>query len=112
MLAVHGEPRYVSRLTKEDDMAGAGHDERIIKPFKRRANPLAELPIHAEAEAMARTRAACAVDGAMTALDVACGPGILACALADRAQHVTGVDITPAMIAQAQARQAATGRTN
>jgi ubiquinone/menaquinone biosynthesis C-methylase UbiE len=93
-------------------MADAGHNERVIEQFTRWAKPFADLPIHAEAEAMARTLAACALDGAMTALDVACGPGILACAMADHARHVTGVDITPAMIGQAQARQAANGRTN
>ena len=31
-------------------------------------------------------------------LDVACGPGLVACALAARAKHVTGIDLTPAMI--------------
>jgi SAM-dependent methyltransferase len=45
-------------------------------------------------------------------LDVACGPGILACALAARAGHVTGIDITPAMIAQAEARQETNGLAN
>ena len=31
------------------------------------------------------------------ALDVACGPGLVACAFATIAKHVTGVDITPAI---------------
>ena len=35
-------------------------------------------------------------------LDVACGPGLVACALAPAARHVTGIDITPAMIEQAR----------
>lgn len=38
-------------------------------------------------------------------LDVACGPGILACAFAKQARHVTGVDITPAMLEQARKLQ-------
>ena len=45
-------------------------------------------------------------------LDVACGPGIVACALAARAQQVTGIDLTPAMIARAQQLQAEKGLTN
>src|SRR5207249_4832525 len=47
-----------------------------------------------------------------TVLDVACGPGVLACAFAEVARHVTGIDITPAMIERAQALQQSKGRTN
>ena len=38
-------------------------------------------------------------------LDVACGPGMVACEFAKHARHVTGIDITPAMIEQAEKRQ-------
>ena len=38
-------------------------------------------------------------------LDVACGPGLVACALAEVARSVTGIDLTPAMIDQARTRQ-------
>jgi ubiquinone/menaquinone biosynthesis C-methylase UbiE len=37
-----------------------------------------------------------------TVLDVACGSGIVSCAFAEVASHVTGIDITPAMLEQAQ----------
>ena len=37
-----------------------------------------------------------------TVLDVACGPGLVACAFAARAKHVTGIDLTPAMIERAK----------
>ena len=40
-------------------------------------------------------------------LDVACGPGLVACEFARLAQHVTGIDITPKMIEQARERQKA-----
>jgi SAM-dependent methyltransferase len=43
----------------------------------------------------------------MAVLDVACGPGIVACAAALQGGHVTGIDITPAMLAQARERQRA-----
>lgn len=33
-------------------------------------------------------------------LDVACGPGIIACEFAKKVFHITGIDITPAMIEQ------------
>ncbi len=83
------------------------HDRRIVDQFTRWARPFAELPIHAEADAMARTIAACKPAFDSECLDVACGPGILACTLAGHARHVTGIDLTPAMIGQARARQAA-----
>jgi SAM-dependent methyltransferase len=40
-----------------------------------------------------------------TVLDVACGPGLLACAFARLAQHVTGIDVTPQMLEQAREQQ-------
>jgi ubiquinone/menaquinone biosynthesis C-methylase UbiE len=33
-----------------------------------------------------------------TVLDVACGPGIVACELARFVSHLTGIDLTPAMM--------------
>jgi ubiquinone/menaquinone biosynthesis C-methylase UbiE len=94
-------------LDQEDDMTAATHNQRIVEQFTRWAKPFSELPIHAEADAMARTIQACALTPDVDALDVACGPGILACAQAPHARAVTGIDITPAMIEQARARQAA-----
>jgi ubiquinone/menaquinone biosynthesis C-methylase UbiE len=93
-------------------MMTTAHDDRIVAQFTRWAKPFAELPIHAEADAMARTLTACALGPDQTVLDVACGPGILACALAARTRHATGVDITPAMIDQARIRQAQAGLDN
>ena len=55
---------------------------------------------------MRRTLAAAALEAHHKVLDVACGPGIVACAAAKQAGHVTGLDLTPAMIEQARARQA------
>jgi ubiquinone/menaquinone biosynthesis C-methylase UbiE len=45
-------------------------------------------------------------------LDVACGPGVVACALAEVARHVTGIDITPTMLEHARALQATRGLSN
>ena len=47
-----------------------------------------------------------------TVLDVACGPGIVTCALSEAARHATGVDVTPAMIERARALQRAKGLEN
>lgn len=93
-------------------MQQTDHNRRIVEQFTRWAKPFADLPLHAEAEAMSMTLAACAPDRVASALDVACGPGILACALAERADRVVGIDITPAMIEQARARQRAAALHN
>ncbi len=45
-------------------------------------------------------------------LDAACGPGVVARALAPRVGHVTGVDATPAMIELARREAAANGVAN
>jgi ubiquinone/menaquinone biosynthesis C-methylase UbiE len=90
-------------------MTAAAHNQRIVDQFTRWAKPFAELPIHADADAMSRTLEACALTPDTDVLDVACGPGILACAQAHHARTVTGIDITPAMIGQARERQAAAG---
>src|SRR5262249_54247437 len=45
-------------------------------------------------------------------VEVGCGPGLVACTVAELARHVTGIDLTPAMIEQARARQRSRGLTN
>jgi SAM-dependent methyltransferase len=94
-------------------MAGpTPHDQRIVAQFTRWAKPFADLPLHSEADGMARVLAAAAISAEARVLDVACGPGIVACALAQHAAHVTGVDLTPAMIDQARTRQRQSGLDN
>ncbi len=88
------------------------HNQRIVEQFTRWARPFAELPVHCEADGMARTLAAARIGPGMTVLDVACGPGIVACAAAQAAARVTGIDLTPAMIEQARERQRTQKLTN
>ena len=87
----------------------ASHETRIVDQFTRWAKPFAELPIHADAESMAQTVSACSVTKGMKVLDVACGPGIVACELVLTGADVTGVDLTPAMIEQARRRACKAG---
>ena len=47
-----------------------------------------------------------------TVLDVACGPGLIACAFAEVARAVTGLDLTPAMLDRARDLQAERGLAN
>src|SRR5580658_9430450 len=100
-------PHRWSALMSPNPHDTSPHDTKIIEQFTRWAQPFADLPIHSEAEGLARTLAAAAIEPHMSVLDVACGPGIVACAAARTASHVTGIDLTPAMIDQAQKRQRA-----
>jgi ubiquinone/menaquinone biosynthesis C-methylase UbiE len=93
-------------------MSEATHRAQILDQFTRQATPFATAPaIHDEA-ALRLVIEFSGVGANDTVLDVACGPGILACAFARVAKHVTGIDITPAMLERARALQKEKGLTN
>jgi len=79
------------------------HNQTIIEQFSKQAVPFAEKPGHSSSMHMLIEMSG--VSGGDLVLDVACGPGLVACALAPHARHVTGIDITPAMIEQARRLQ-------
>ena len=84
----------------------------ILDQFTRQAVPFAEMPAHSNEEANQLLLARAQVGPEDTVLDVACGPSLMACAFAKVARHVTGIDLTPAMIEQAKVMQQADGLTN
>jgi len=84
----------------------------VLDQFTRQAVPFARMPAHSNDEANRLLAEMAQVGPEDTVLDVACGPGLVACTLAEVARHVTGLDLTPAMIEQAQARQRSRGLTN
>lgn len=84
----------------------------ILDQFTRQAGPFARLPAHSTEESIRLVREAAGIGADDTILDVACGPGLLACAFARSARHVTGIDLTPAMIEQARSLQRAEGLAN
>lgn len=81
----------------------SGHNREIINQFTKQAEPFARLAGHADAMNLLVSIAA--VNNHDTVLDVACGPGLVVCHFAKYAAHVTGIDITEAMIAAAEKRQ-------
>ena len=88
------------------------HDSRILDQFTRQAAPFAAAaPIRNE-EALNRIVQWAGTGPEDTVLDVACGPGLLACAFARVAKHATGVDMTPAMLEQAHKTQQEQGLKN
>lgn len=88
------------------------HQASILDQFTRQAAGFAALPAHSDRDALRLCCELARLGPDDTVLDVACGPGILACALAATARHVTGLDLTPAMIAQARQRQQEAGLAN
>jgi SAM-dependent methyltransferase len=84
----------------------------ILDQFTRQAVPFSEMPAHSNEESIRLLIDLAQVGPEDTVLDVACGPGLVACPLAQVARHVTGIDLTPAMIEQAQAKQRASGLAN
>jgi SAM-dependent methyltransferase len=84
----------------------------ILDQFTKQAAPFAEMPAHSDEESVRLLIDMAQVGPGDTVLDVACGPGLVACPLAEVARHVTGIDLTPAMIEQAQARQRSRGLAN
>src|SRR5437588_845532 len=95
-------------------MSNRAEEQRrlILDQFTRQAVPFTQMPAHSNDEANRLLIDMASIGPDDTVLDVACGPGLVACAMAEVARHVTGIDLTPAMIEQAQARQQAKGLTN
>jgi ubiquinone/menaquinone biosynthesis C-methylase UbiE len=79
------------------------HDHAIVDQFTRQAAGFAaKRELHAH-EVLQLIVEAAAPGHDDRAIDLACGPGSVACALAGRAGHVVGLDSTPAMLDQARA---------
>ena len=88
------------------------HRDLIVEQFTKQAVPFSTAPGVRDEEALALLRAAARVSAADAVLDVACGPGLVALDLAAAAGHVTGIDVTPAMIERARALAAEKGLGN
>lgn len=88
------------------------HDAVTLDQFTRQAAPFAAMPAHAGADILDQIRLAARLAPASRVLDVACGPGLVSLALAPHAAHVTGLDVTPAMLDKARDLQRERGLAN
>jgi SAM-dependent methyltransferase len=88
------------------------HRSRILDQFTRQAEPFATAPAIRDQEALDRLVRLVDAGPDDTALDVACGPGLLACAFARVVRHAVGLDLTPAMLEQARKTQEEQGLAN
>ena len=90
----------------------SNHDDLIVDQFSKQAVPFANMLAHSNEESTKLLIKMSKLNQNDTVLDVACGPGLLACALAPYAQKVTGIDLVPAMIEKAQKTQQEKGLSN
>ena len=84
----------------------------ILDQFTRQAAPFAEMHARDDSEIHRLLIETADIGPVDEVLDVACGPGLVACEVAKVARHITGVDLTRAMIEQAEARQKSLGLDN
>ena len=74
------------------------HKSRILDQFTRQAEPFAQSQAIRNQAALEHIVAQAQAGPDDTSLDVACGPGLLACAFAHVVRHAAGIDLTPAML--------------
>lgn len=79
------------------------HRDRIVDQFSQQAVPFSTAAPIRDEKVLRMLVEATYATAADSVLDVACGPGLLACAFGKVARQVTGIDLTPAMIERAQA---------
>jgi SAM-dependent methyltransferase len=90
--------------------SAAEHNQVVADQFGKQAAGFARLPGHEDATRLPIEAAEMGANDEV--LDVACGPGLVACAAARGARHVVGIDLTPAMIEEAKALQSRLGLSN
>ncbi len=88
------------------------HTDLIRDQFTRQAAAYANAQPIKNEEILDRIVRAADPQADDEVLDIACGPGILTCALAAKAKHATGIDLTSAMLEQARRLQAEQHLTN
>ncbi|WP_020475892.1 class I SAM-dependent methyltransferase [Zavarzinella formosa] len=93
-------------------MAADEQRQLILDQFTRQAKPFSEMHARDDFEIHRLLIATAGITPVDEVLDVACGPGLVACEVAKAAKHVTGIDLTPAMIEQAGKRQQSLGLVN
>ena len=88
------------------------HRDLIVEQFTKQAVPFSTAPGVRDEEALRLLVDFTGAGPEDTVLDVACGPGLVVCALAAVVRHATGIDVTPAMIERARALAAEKGLGN
>ncbi|HJZ14910.1 MAG TPA: methyltransferase domain-containing protein [Stellaceae bacterium] len=93
-------------------MTDASHQGLILDQFTRQATLFSTAAPITNADAVRMIVEAARPGPDDTVLDVACGGGIVVCAFAPHVRRATGIDVTPAMLNEAQRLAAEKGLTN
>jgi SAM-dependent methyltransferase len=93
-------------------MTGSSHQGLILDQFTRQATLFSTAAPITNADALRMFVEAARPEPDDTVLDVACGGGIVVCAFAPHVRRATGIDVTPAMLNEAQRLAAQKGLTN
>jgi SAM-dependent methyltransferase len=93
-------------------VSSPSHRDLILDQFSLQAVPFSTAPGIKDEQALRLIVEFTGAGPEDTALDVACGGGIVVCALAKVVKHATGIDLTPAMIDRARALAAEQSLTN
>ncbi len=88
------------------------HSNSIRDEFAHQADAFASSPTMSLAETLGVVIDLVPADPDARWAEIACGPGLIARAMASRVGSVTGLDLTPAMIEKARSEAAATGVDN
>lgn len=99
-------------MMERSTVSGQTHDELILDQFTRQAIPFSTAGTITDAAALKLIVETSGATQSDTVLDIACGGGVVACAFAPHVKHVTGIDMTPAMLARAGAHAVELGLGN
>jgi ubiquinone/menaquinone biosynthesis C-methylase UbiE len=88
------------------------HEASILDQFTKQAIPFAERHGASDGELLQRLVEVCRVAPQEHVLDIACGPGLVSCAFAEKAGQVTGLDMVPAMLERAEVLRQKKGLVN
>lgn len=75
---------------------------KVIDQFTKLAGAFASAPQFNDTEALDLLLSVTNASATDNSLDVACGAGVVAIRFATKVRHATGIDLTPAMLAQAR----------
>jgi ubiquinone/menaquinone biosynthesis C-methylase UbiE len=93
-------------------MTVTGHQDLILDQFTRQATLFSTAAPITNEDALRMIVEAAQPEPTDTVLDIACGGGIVVCAFAPYVGSATGIDVTPAMLEQAQRLASGKGLTN
>jgi ubiquinone/menaquinone biosynthesis C-methylase UbiE len=88
------------------------HAELIQRQFSQQASTFDGVASHSAQDSLAALLRLCAPRPDDVALDVACGPGIVTCAVASHVASIRGQDVVQAMLERASVRAREIGRSN